>query len=640
MSETTSSAFVDVGHHAHDAHVAGGVASHAAPTGWRATYGVVELRRDRAQLVAEARARLSDRGAAAPSGDPVDDGERSAGSPVGASTITGGGSSAGLEHDRPTVEAAGSSPASRSSRQKGVYRPDVVERMEFVARTTGTMSAKDQARELGVSYALVSVYRQRLAKAGRISIRHRLSDHRPWTPEDVEWFRANIGRPWPELQAHLGRSYNALIVAAKRIETDRHMRKRNRDSINANDVAAILGQEIHFLLRQAIPWGLLKAKRSDWLLSGEGAQWEIRREDLVEFLLDYPWQYDRERITDPFFRRVADEAWKRDPLVDTDEAARLLGLNGGKSFVNLFFDTLPKFMPREQLVIRRRGNPKERPGPGGVNGGKLFVHRSTLRAIATSGWVNYRTVLDDPNKLTAEKAAERLYADPERPRELTHKTLAQRVRRLMACGAIATKKIEFKGGRKPWLYATPASVMAMRDALFMTETDVFAQRLTGPRMALLRRHEPELLRRPRDLALQQASGELGQKLRTWFELEQRAIRDLHWRTSRSWALVTRHIARTLEAIGPKTKIGGRRRLRQYHLGPCAPGLVEVPLWLARKRGLEICEHCEFESKFRRKRTGSLVSVVTCVVCRTTYRRGRGRPPKLPTCPSCREKRAA
>jgi hypothetical protein len=293
-------------------------------------------------------------------------------------------------------------------------------------------------------------------------------------------------------------------------------------------------------------------------------------------------------------------------------------------------------MKPEQLVIRRRGDPHVRPGPGGTNGGKLFVPRSTMRAIAASGWVNYRTVTEDPNKLTAEKAAELLYTDPARPPALTQKVLAQRVRRFMACGAIATKTIEFKGGRRPWVYATPADVRALRDAIFMSEADVFAQRLSGPRMALLRRHEPELLRRPRDLALQQASGELAEKLRTWFEWEQRAARDLHWRKTRSWALVTEHIARTLEAIGPKTKIGGRKRLRTYHLGPCATGLVEVPLWLARKRGLECCEHCAFESKFRRNNAIASCRSSPASSCRTTYRRGRGRPPKLPTCPTERQ----
>src|SRR6185503_20758442 len=117
-------------------------------------------------------------------------------------------------------------------------------------------------------------------------------------------------------------------------------------------------------------------------------------------------------------------------------------------------------------------------------------------------WVNYRTILDDPEKLTADRAAELLYGLPERPRYLTKSTLTNRARRFYALGAITTQTIKI-GARRPWVVARPADVLALKDAFFARTT---VSRLTATRRAMIERHQPELLKDPRALALAIATG--------------------------------------------------------------------------------------------------------------------------------------
>jgi hypothetical protein len=530
---------------------------------------------------------------------------------------------------------------------KGKRRTDIAERIEFIARTAGQLKAKEQAAQLGVSYALVSKHRQELARAGRIQLRRRLSDHRGWTEAEEKFLRENVGRlSFAELAAHLHRSETACLIRVKReLDLDRHVRKANRGTLNGSDVARILGQDIHFVERQMIKWGLLRAKKHPWLRTNAGNgsrarstfQWAIERDDLVDFLIDYPWQYDRTRIEDPFFRRVADEAWNRDPLYTTTEVAPIIGVKGQHNVSSFLANTAPKFIPRSKLIVRRKGNPAAT-RPRSFTGMACFIPKSTIDAIKASGWVNYRTIQDDPEKLTADRAATLLYGLAERPRYITRSVLYQRARRFFEAGAIATQAIKL-GARRPWIVARPADVLALKDAFFSRTTT--SMRLTAARRAMIERHQPELLADPRALALALTTGQV--PFVEWRREEMLAAQQLRWAATKKWALVTKHVRRLLEHIGPKTKLAGSKRIRTYHVRACSPGLVQFPLAEARRRGLEMCEHCEFEVKSGARRRGRLVELPTCSSCGITYQRGRGRPPKVPTCPTCKAhptKRAA
>jgi hypothetical protein len=519
-------------------------------------------------------------------------------------------------------------------------RPDLDELDAYLIRTHETHTAKQQAVDLGRTYSYVVARRMTLARRGRLDLKRAryAQELRDWTEAEETYLREHIGAlSFEEMGRHLGRTAVSLIVHSKRCGITRADRKANRDTLNAYDVGKILGQDpSQYVLREIIAWGLLRATRHPWLRAngrnGRAMQWAIKREDLVDFLIDYPWQYDHTRITDPFFRRVADEAWNRDPLYTTTEVAPMLGVKGQHNVSSFLMNTAPKFIPRSKLIVRRKGNPKAFK-PRSFTGMTCFIPKSTIDAIKASGWVNYRTVLEDPEKLTAERAAQLLYGLPERPRYLTKSVLMHRARRFYALGAIATQTIKI-GARHPWVVARPADVLALKDAFFARTT---VSRLTATRRAMIGRHAPELLKDARALALAIATGSV--PFAEWRYQEIRAAQELRWAQTKKWALVTRHVRRMLEHIGRKTKLGGSTRIRIYHSRACSPGLVQFPLEEARRRGLVLCEFCAFEAKSGARRRGRLVELPTCSSCGITYKRGRGRPPKVPTCPGCKSRPA-
>lgn len=493
--------------------------------------------------------------------------------------------------------------------------------------------------------AALAAEKENAPSGAAATIRHRLSDHREWTEAEDSFLRENVGRlSFEELGAKLNRSAIACTVRVKReLRLDRAVRKANRDTLNASDVARILGQDIHFVERQLIAWGLLRAKKHEWLGTNGTMQWAIRREDLLDFLLDYPWQYDRERITDPFFRRAADEAWNRDPLYTTPQVARILGFTGnagetGHAVSSFLKNTASKFVPRSKLLVRRRGNPRNVGNSSSESGMQTFIPRSTLLAIKASGWFNYKTLLQDPNWWTVERAAKELQEDPECPPYVRPAMLRERLRRMYQGGAIPTRKVQL-GARKPWMLAGPDDVRRLLPALFARDTVVL--RLTPARRRLLERHDPGLLADPRALALALATGDLAHQFRLWYDEERQAQRELAILKAKRHAFVTRHLARTLETLGPRTKYRRNRRVATYHLLRHVEQLVAIPLREAKAHALYLCGYCEF-TKQRRRRPEPTPFLLVCVDCTQRFPRGRGRPARVPRCTSCRghDRRAA
>lgn len=519
------------------------------------------------------------------------------------------------------------------------------ERLMFLERTHGRMRVADQAAELGISEALVTQYRQRLARQGRIALRAR-GPRTTWTPEKDQQVVERIGTvPHEQLAAELGTNRHGLLIRAKRLRISlRAARKVNADHLNAYDVARILGVDQKQVTHQIIRWGLLKAERHAWLkasVSSRGRegrtslQWTVRRQDLIDFLIDYPWQYDRTRITDPFFRRPADEAWERDPLYTTAEVATILRLKTTNSVNSLIKQVLPKLMPRERLVLRRAGNP--RAAGRSLAGMQTFVPRSTLRAIQASGWRNKLLVARDREHPTVEMAAKLLSEREDRPGYVTRGMLRERLRRFYKCGAIATTEVKLEA-RGPWLIARSMDdVLAMLPALFARST--MNTRITPHHRALLRRHEPELLKDPRALLLAQATGELTTRLVDYWNQERRAEREFRLGGRTRAVYVAPHVARTLDVLGNRTRYVGRRHGSAYHLQRCVRNLVAIPLKEARRHALRLCAHCDAVAKERGRGQRSRQPVlIACSRCGDAFPRQVGRPAKHPRCARCKAER--
>ncbi len=696
-------AIVDV---VHEAHVRGGRASHLPPTDWRAKYGEVP-RATRVELVAAARSRLAsdpfalsalssirqvdmvapaleettailpehgdsavragaqterrDRSglsssvAAGPkAGDLVDSGSippaasvADEGRPVraGHSRQPERASARPATADEPRAHSAAArttdaTPMGRGGPLTPSDRGDAGAPAMVPTATTSAGSRTRAASRGGGSSGDQSASSTRLEVAR--SSRAPRSDRKKapdWTDADRALYRELIGKvPLEEVARRLGRTVIAIENMRWKIGATQ---RANTGGLSAAEVAEIMGVDSHQVTDAGwIAWGLLRGKQIEFLHAGaHSRQWLIRREDLVDFLIDCPWQYDRERITDPFFRRVADEAWTRDPLYTSDEAARVLGLKEGHGFTHLVRNTLPKIIERRYLVVRRRG----RPGASGASmrSQPVFVHRSLIERIQASGWRNYREIASDPDHWTAEGAIHRLMVLPDRPPYLKRTVLRERLQRFYRSGAIASREVS-AGATKRYRVADKEAVLALKDALFARVSSTL--RLTAARRGLLARHDPRWLADPAELARGLADGRLRDLFRIWWAQEQRAAAELRSANAKEWALVTRHVAQELELLGPKTKLGSKRRAI-FHRSACQRNLVAIPLKEARRRGLQECGWCAFQRQHPSMRPASRQvqrrgRFVTCAVCGEDFRRGRGRPAREPRCSRCALRRAA
>ena len=143
-----------------------------------------------------------------------------------------------------------------------------------------------------------------------------------WTPEDDEILAAWWG-VWPDaaVAARLGRTVNACKIRATR----RLGLARKDQFYTARQVAKILGVDDHRVSRW-IAEGVLCGHQSV-VSAGSTRMWAIDEPALVAFLRAYPWRYDRTRIEPgSYWRRIADAAYDRDPLLSVPEAAARLGV--------------------------------------------------------------------------------------------------------------------------------------------------------------------------------------------------------------------------------------------------------------------------------------------------------------------------
>jgi len=150
-----------------------------------------------------------------------------------------------------------------------------------------------------------------------------------WTDADTERLDAMWGRlPDATVAKRLGRT-----VAACKIRATRALHRARKDGIDGwtgRGVARLMGVDEHKVTRQWVANGWLKATRAPFV-AGSGRVRVIGEPALLKFLRTYPHEYDRTRINDPsgYYRRIADEAWRADPIYSQAEAAAELGVHPG-----------------------------------------------------------------------------------------------------------------------------------------------------------------------------------------------------------------------------------------------------------------------------------------------------------------------
>ena len=144
---------------------------------------------------------------------------------------------------------------------------------------------------------------------------------RPWSEADDAELRGRVGWQEPsQIAQELGRSAPAVITRLKRLGLRRDWKGR----YSAHQVGAIFNYD-EKSVRRWLKAGDLRGRRLRSGASGYAWRWEIQHEDIVRFIQRHPARYERRRITEPYWRKLADQA-ASDVLL-TAQAARLLGVN-------------------------------------------------------------------------------------------------------------------------------------------------------------------------------------------------------------------------------------------------------------------------------------------------------------------------
>lgn len=167
-----------------------------------------------------------------------------------------------------------------------------------------------------------SVIQQRiriLMRRGQLDYGKR--NRRPWTAQAEQELRGLWGWHAPPVVAQkLGRSLNSVNVKAKRLG----LSCRWKGAYNARAVGRVFAVDSK-TVGIWIRYGWLAAKQSK-VGAGKNRRWRIEHEAIERFIRDYPMYYERRRITEPYWRDLADKAWAVFDLVPIHVAAKKLGV--------------------------------------------------------------------------------------------------------------------------------------------------------------------------------------------------------------------------------------------------------------------------------------------------------------------------
>jgi hypothetical protein len=152
-----------------------------------------------------------------------------------------------------------------------------------------------------------------------------------WTQQDLDWLSEHYGiLSDVAICRHLGRSFNAIRLASKRIL---HI-NRKMNFYTAHEVARQLGLPdsktvTHCWLRH----GYIKGKRSP-VVCGTRRMWMFTYEAIEKALYKRPWIAHEKDMPVGWFRALVAMEKQRDPWYSVTEAAPLLGVADGYRVAN------------------------------------------------------------------------------------------------------------------------------------------------------------------------------------------------------------------------------------------------------------------------------------------------------------------
>jgi hypothetical protein len=210
------------------------------------------------------------------------------------------------------------------ARQLGLVKPVV-----WTDRELALLRAHYASGDSAAIDALVAVTGrprwQITAKAHQLGIAARKTPD--WTDADTERLSQWWGRlPDATVAKRLGRTVNACKIRAQRALG--RCRRDNIDGWTGRGIARLMGVDDHKVIRQWIANGWLKATHAPFL-QGAGKVRVVSEPALIRFLRACPHEYDRARVHDPsgYYHRIADAAWRADPIYSNAEAAAKVGIH-------------------------------------------------------------------------------------------------------------------------------------------------------------------------------------------------------------------------------------------------------------------------------------------------------------------------
>lgn len=189
----------------------------------------------------------------------------------------------------------------------------------LIVRRYGQASLRAIGAQLGRDYRSVQARIFVLRKRGQLKPCDR-KYHTRWTADEDQELRGRVGyEPLAAIARSMKRTVHAVAVRVKRLGLTRAW----RGQYNATAVGQLFGVDSK-TVRLWIDSGLLAGKKSR-VGAGRSFRWQIPHEAVESFIAAHPTQYERRRITDPYWRELADRAHARADLVSVLVAARIVG---------------------------------------------------------------------------------------------------------------------------------------------------------------------------------------------------------------------------------------------------------------------------------------------------------------------------
>lgn len=145
----------------------------------------------------------------------------------------------------------------------------------------------------------------------------------PWTKQELEYLSDHYGElPDEVLSQRLGRSTEAIEVAVSRKLKGV---RRTGNFYTARTLSIILGRKDSSAVALWIKKGWLEATKGP-PGAGRTKMWNIKEDDIVDFLKRRPWVADMDRMEEHYFRSIVRDEWKRDPWYSCKQVAPHLGI--------------------------------------------------------------------------------------------------------------------------------------------------------------------------------------------------------------------------------------------------------------------------------------------------------------------------